>query len=298
MSLVRPLVAATLLAALAAGASGCGSPAAGADDTVAVVASTDVYGDLAQRIGGTAVTVTSFLTSAGQDPHSYEASAHDELALAQADVVIENGGGYDDFVADLLHAAGGHPAVLNAVALSGRSAADTADNEHVWYDVATVQRLVTRLVAVLSAADPAHAGMFRTNAEALAGGLHSLERTEAELRTRYGGTGVAITEPLPLYLLQACGLVDRTPEEFSDAVEEGTGVAAAVLNATLHLFSDHTVRALVYNAQTSGRESDEVVAAAKRAGIATVPVTETLPAGQHYVSWMRANLDALAEALG
>jgi zinc/manganese transport system substrate-binding protein len=32
--------------------------------------------------------------------------------------------------------------------------------------------------------------------------------------------------------------------------------------------------------------------------VAVVPVTETLPAGKDYVTWMTANLDALRSALG
>ena len=296
----RPVRYAVASAALAAAAvtSGCSTVAAGADGVLSVVTSTNVYGDLAASVGGDAVTVTSFLTGTGQDPHSYEASAHDELALAKADVVIENGGGYDDFMGDLLHAAGGSATVLDAVRLSGhRPGADGSLNEHVWYDLRSVRRVVARLVSVLSAVDPGGAAGFAARAATLTAGLHALEETEAQLRDRYAGAGVAVTEPLPLYLLGACGLVNRTPAEFSEAVEEGTGVPASVLNDTLQLFTDHDVRALVYNAQESGPETDKVVAAARDAGIATVPVTETLPGGQTYLTWMRANLSAVAKAL-
>jgi zinc/manganese transport system substrate-binding protein len=297
---LRPARYALAAVALAAAVvvSGCGSVAAGADGVLSVVTSTNVYGDLAATVGGDAVTVTSFLDGTGQDPHSYEASAHDELALAKADVVIENGGGYDDFMGELLHAAGGSATVLDAVRLSGHTESASGElNEHVWYDLRSVQRVVTRLVGVLSAADPGGAAGFAARAGKLSAGLRALERAEAQLRNRYAGTGVAITEALPLYLLGACGLVDRTPPEFSAAVEEGTGVPASALNDTLHLFSGHDVRALVYNAQESGPETDKVVAAAKDAGVATVPVTETLPSGQTYLTWMRGNLSALARAL-
>jgi zinc/manganese transport system substrate-binding protein len=294
----RALLGVALAAALAVGASGCSAASADTDGTLSVVASTNVYGGLAAGIGGPYVTVTSFVAGGGQDPHSYEASAHDELALAKADVVVENGGGYDDFVDDLLAAAGGSATVLNAVELSGRAAsADGPLNEHVWYDLAAVRRVVAALVAALSAADPSHAAVFATNAEKLSAGLDGLQRTEARLRSEHRGEGVAITEPVPLYLLRACGLVDRTPAAFSVAIEDGTGVPASVLAATLHLFSDHAVRALVYNAQTSGPETDQIVSAAENAGVPTVPVTETMPAGQSYVSWMRATLTALARAL-
>lgn len=124
-----------------------------------------------------------------------------------------------------------------------------------------------------------------------------LERAEASIAESQAGKGVAITEPVPLYMLQACKLVNRTPSQFSEAVEEGTDVSARVLSQTLDLFSSRKVDALVYNAQTSGPETTKVLAAAKTAGIPTVPVTETLPAGSTYLSWMASNLAAIRQAL-
>jgi zinc/manganese transport system substrate-binding protein len=57
------------------------------------------------------------------------------------------------------------------------------------------------------------------------------------------------------------------------------------------------VRALVYNEQTSGPETEQVLAAAQSAGVPVVPVTETLPEGEDYLGWMGANLDAVVAAL-
>ena len=170
-------------------------------------------------------------------------------------------------------------------------------NEHVWYDFPSVQRFVGRLVTVLVAREPGHARAFRSAAARFTAGLRSLESTEAELRARYAGTPVAITEPVPAYLLAACGLVNRTPEQFSAALEGDADVSASVLEQTLALFDDHTVRVLVFNAQTAGAETTRVLAAAHAAGVPAVPVTETLPGGTGYLAWMRANLAALAKAL-
>ncbi len=161
-----------------------------------------------------------------------------------------------------------------------------------------MQRFVARLVAVLSTRLPAQARTFDTGATRFVAGLHRLEATEAAIRAHYGGTSVAITEPVPDYLLSACGLVNRTPEQFSAAVEGGTDVSALVLEHTLALFDDHTVHALVYNAQTSGAETNRVLAAAHADDVPVVPVTETLPdTTSSYLGWMRANLAALTKAL-
>ncbi len=280
--------------------AGCGSSSdTSAPDRVAVVASTDVYGDIARHIGGDLVDVTSIISDPDQDPHSYEADPQNRLALSRAKVVIENGGGYDDFVGRMLRSGHNDSAhVVDAVKVSGRTAPPGGElNEHVWYDFPTVAEVADRISAALAEADPDHARAFAKNAAAFKAGLAPLEAGEARIRKEHAGEGIAITEPVPLYLTGASGLVDRTPPAFSEAVEEGNDVSPRVLRESLALFGDGKVKALVYNEQTSGPQTEKAEAAAKAAGIPLVPVTETLPKGEDYLGWMTANVHALASAL-
>ncbi|MFG2956564.1 metal ABC transporter solute-binding protein, Zn/Mn family [Streptomyces sp. NPDC048291] len=273
--------------------------AAAASSKVDVVASTDVYGDIAEQIGGDKADVTSVISDPDQDPHSYEADTQNQLALSRAEIVIENGGGYDDFVDRMLKSGGNSTAeVINAVRVSGKSAPEGGElNEHVWYDFPTVARIADRIAAALGRADPGDAAAFTRNAQAFKAKLKPLETKEADIRKAHGGEAIGITEPVPLYMTEAAGLVNRTPEAFSEAVEEGSDVSPRVLKETLALYSARQVKALVYNAQTSGPQTQQVEDAAKAAGIPTVPVTETLPDGKDYLGWMTANVDALADAL-
>ena len=292
------------IAALALGLAACSgtaspAPEGAADGTIAVVASTNVYGDLAKTVGGDAVSVTSIIDSPDKDPHEYTADARTQLALSKAQVVVENGGGYDDFVATMLSATTAKPRVLNVADLSGydQEPAQGELNEHLWYDFPTMVKLTDQLAQGYAALVPAQADTFRTNAAALTAQLQGLEQSEASLKKERSGTGVAITEPVPLYLLEASGLVDKTPEAFSEAVEEGTDVPPVVLQQTLALFSGHQVGLLAYNEQTTGPQTEAVLAAAKQNNVPVVAVTETLPAGQTYVGWMQGNLDAVGSAL-
>lgn len=266
---------------------------------LAVVASTNVWGDIAATIGGSRVSVTSLITNPDADPHEYEASTRNQLSVAKARVVIENGGGYDDFMGRMLRSAGNERAtVLNAVAISGKKPAAGQDlNEHVWYDFPTVERVVTRIEKAYASADPGDAKTFRQNAAALDHKINNLEQREGKLKQQYEGEPVSITEPVPLYLLDAIGLTNKTPHAFSAAIEEDTDVSPRLLETTVELYSKHQVDLLAYNEQTSGPETETVLAAAKQNGIPIVPVTETLPAGKNYLSWMSANLDAVAAAL-
>jgi zinc/manganese transport system substrate-binding protein len=266
---------------------------------VDVVASTDVYGDIVAQIAGDKASITSIISDPEQDPHSYEASTQNQLALSKAAVVVENGGGYDDFVDTMLTSSGNQSAtVLNVVKISGKAASGGGElNEHVWYDFPTVEKLAAQLVSALSKADPGDRSTFEANAATFTGKVRRLEGAEATIKAAYGGAGAAITEPVPLYMLDACGLVNKTPAEFSEAIEEGTGVPAKVLARTLDLFAGKQVEVLAYNEQTSGPETEKVLDAAKANDIAVVAVTETLPPGKDYLAWMSGNLTAIRSAV-
>jgi zinc/manganese transport system substrate-binding protein len=297
--------------------AGCATATPPADDgTLTIVASTNVYGSIAEAIGGDAVTVTSLITTAAQDPHSFEASVRDQLTLSKADLVIENGGGYDPFIDTLLEAAGTDPVVITASEVSGlldpdhvhdESDSESGEgddhavekdghehiegfNEHVWYSLHGIGHVAEAIASELTALDPANADTYAANLATFAGQISGLEASAAQLT----GGDAAITEPVPLYLLEAANFTNVTPDAFSEAIEEGTDVAPATLRDTLALFSTGAVDVLAYNSQTASPETEQVRAAAEAAGVPVVEFTETLPDGSDYVSWMTDNLEALA----
>ena len=275
------------------------SPGSSSGQAIDVVASTNVWGNIVEQVGGGHVDVTSIISDPSQDPHSYEANAGTLLAVSQADLIVENGGGYDDFVDTLVESAGTHADVLNAVEVSGAKAEPGEElNEHVWYDFAAVQAVAAAVADDLSSLDPDNAEEFNDNATAFTTKLDALTAREKSISKVDSGKAIAITEPVPLYMTEACGLTNATPSEFSEAIEEGDDVSPAVLEETLALFSSHSVDALVYNQQTSGPITEKIRTAAEDAGVAVVPVTETLPEGSDYLSWMSGNLDAIESALG
>lgn len=283
------------LAAIAAIAlAGCSAPPADDDGSVHIVASTDVYGSIAEAVAGDLATVTSLISSAAQDPHSYEASAQDRLAIAHADIVIENGGGYDPFVERLLDPAGSNARLITVVA---PEEAVAGFNEHVWYDLDTMADFAEQLAAVLTEIDGGNATRYDANAEAFVAGLDALVARSAGLAEMLEGQGAALTEPVPLYLLEGVGLVNRTPEAFTEAIEEGADVPPAALQQTLDVLDSGEVVLLAYNSQTASAETERVREAAEAAGIPVVDFTETLPDGRDYLSWMTANLDAIESAL-
>jgi zinc/manganese transport system substrate-binding protein len=297
---LRRIVTPLALGALAAGLlAGCATGSTTPDDgRIRVVAVTDVYGDIAATIGGELVDVDSLISGAARDPHSFEASAQDRLAIADADVVIVNGGGYDDFMTTLLDATDGDRVVINAVGMSELpGAGGPGFNEHVWYDFDAVGRVASALADAFAADSPADAATFEVNLAAFDTELESLAAGAAEIATTADGAGALLSEPVPLYLLIACGLENRTPSAFSEAIEEGADVSPALLQDVIDLIEGGSVTLLAYNEQTAGAETQAVLDVADAAGVPVVSFTETLPDGEDYVSWMTANLDAIAAAL-
>jgi len=296
---MRPLALACGAVVLAGPVSACAGGSTGdVPGKIDVVASTDVWGRIASEIGGPRVSVTSIISDPDQDPHSYEASSRTLLDIREADLLIENGGGYDDFMSQMISTSGNDAPVIDAVTTSGLVAPPGGDlNEHVWYDFPTVEKVAGAIASRLGTLAPKHAAEFAANAKTFDRAVDGLIRGEQQVRANDAGIGVGITEPVPLYMLQAMGLRNLTPVEFSRSVEESSDVSPRVLADTLALYSRHRVAVLVYNAQTSGPVTAQVKAAATSAGVPVVPVTETLPGGTSYQTWMARNVAHVSEAL-
>lgn len=318
------------LAGCAGGAPAATSSGAASADKVTVVASTDVYGSIAEAIGGDFVDVTSIITSASQDPHEYEASAQDQLTLKNAGLVIENGAGYDAFMESLISASGTTAPVITAVEFNhdypGAASHDEAHadeataepsaspdgethaegdghdhvegfNEHVWYDPHTIEDLAGDIAEHLGELAPDHAADFTANADAFVGEIAGLEDSLGQIEAKDAGAKVFVTEPVPVYLIEAAGLDNATPNEFSESVEEGQDVPPATLLESLQLIDSGDIALMIVNPQTGGAETTQVEDAAKAKNIPVIEFTETLPEGQTYLSWMQSNITALSDAL-
>ena len=298
-----PSLAAVAIASVTVGVltlAGCAGAPARESAGIAIVASTSVYGDIADSIVGDLGSVTSIIGESVVDPHSFEASARDQLAIADADLVIANGGGYDPFMDALVEASGTNAVVIDAVTASellDPAADPNTFNEHVWYSFHGMTNVVEQIASELGTLDQANAPSFDANAAALTAEIDALETRAEELSAQSNGGGAAVSELVPVYLLDAVGLSNLTPSDFTEAIEEGNDVPPLALDDTLTLLTSGSVLLLAYNEQTASPETERVRQAADAAGIPVVLFTETLPEGSHYVSWMSGNLDALAKAL-
>jgi zinc/manganese transport system substrate-binding protein len=286
--------------ALLAAVAGCSSSpvSSGPGGRIEVVAAENFWGDIAAQIGGSHVTVSSIISDPNTDPHIYQSDPRDAALVSNAQLVIENGLGYDDFINSIL-ATGGRSGrhvltVANAFDITGSN-----PNPHVWYWTARLPHAAAAIAAALSSIDPAHRAVYVAGARRFDATLKPLLATIAQIKTKYAGTKIAYTERVPGYLVDAAGLVLGTPASFSQAIEDGNDPSPADTEAFDADITSHEVKVLLYNAQVIDAQTTQIKQLATRAGIPIVGVTETLPPSySDFQAWQLAQDRALLRALG
>lgn len=278
-----------------------------------VYASTNVWGAVAQAVGGEHVNVIVGVNEPTQDPHDYQASAQDKLSISKAKLVLVNGGGYDDWAISLAQSVNPQPMVLNAVTLSGFNIPNaslashtpphepSADfNEHVFYSLDTASKVATAVANQLTQSDPSHHAQYSQN-------LHVFNQQITKLNTQAhankSGKTAFFTEPVVGYLLTDMGIQNVTPAAFIAQAETDAGVSAKVLQDSKSVLANKQANVLILNAQTEDATSKILFADAKAANIPVVNVYETLPApltaeskGNAYIEFMQKAIDDLQNA--
>ena len=184
----RRLLTALLLALMAL--AGC-SPAIPTADPAAplkVVATFSILGDLVHNVAGDRVELHTLVGPDG-DTHAYLPSPADAAALAEADLIFENGLGFESWLPDLYEAAASRAqrvvvteGVVPGVIAIGEEAGET--DPHAWQDVTYAMAMVAIIRDALAAVDPAHAAEYRANATAYQAQLQQLdEDIQAQVAT-------------------------------------------------------------------------------------------------------------------
>lgn len=285
-----------------------------------IYASTNLWAAVAQAVAGDSAQVIAAVDNPAQDPHGYQASARDKANMQQAAVVLMNGGGYDDWVQQIVQSLDPAPHVLNAVAISQPHANtshaqentaththDTKDgsphhhhhgeqNEHVFYQLAAVQQVANAIAQELSTANPTQQATYQQNAAAFNAQLDQLK-----IEARKIGQGKHLqalaTEPVADFLLADMGITNVTPPEFVNQLANDEGVSVKALHTAEQLLAQQQVDILVLNAQTEDPASRALRKMAENMHIPVVTVYETLPTDTtNYIDFMRATIERFAAA--
>jgi zinc/manganese transport system substrate-binding protein len=261
------------------------------------VAAESQYADIITQIGGPYVTITSIEADPNTDPHSFEISPAIAAKLATADLVIENGLGYDGW-ADKLLAATQTPTRKTINVQHLLNLPDSTPNPHLWYDPKTMPAVANAITTDLSALDPAHATYYQAQERKFIASLVPETEAVQKFKAKFAGSRIAVTEPVGNYLLESLGLTIVTPFSLQAAIMNGTDPAPQDISLQNALLASHTAKIFVYNQQVTDPLTDSFLTMAKQNHIPVVGVYETMPApGYTYQSWMLAEINALTAAL-
>jgi zinc/manganese transport system substrate-binding protein len=294
-------LAALACAALAGASVACGSDGDDADGRPTVVATTPVLGSLVQDLVGDRAKVSVVMPN-GADPHGFQPSARDAEAIADADLVVENGLDLEEGMQDVLDQArdDGVPAFTASDHVKVRAASESeasdeghgAEDPHIWMDPIAMRAVVLALVPALDGlgldADAA--------ARRLAGRLDALD---AEVRRT-----LAIVPPDRRELVtghESMGyFADRYGFELSGAIIPSLSSQAQASAQALAELRDEVRAAGVPTIFTElGTPDDVAEAIGDETGARVLQIsTHTLPDDGSYFTFMRQAARTVATGLG
>jgi zinc/manganese transport system substrate-binding protein len=251
-----------------------------------IVAAENFYGSVAQQIAGSSATVVSIMSNPNQDPHEFQSDAKTAKVVADADIIIYNGLGYDTWMEKLL-GAGKNPSriIINVAQLVG---AKKGANPHLWYDPNTMPALAAKLALVLK----------KPEAEvAFSVTMKPLFEKIAALKTKTAGVKVTATEPVFGYMASTLGF-QMLNEGYQWAImNDATPSFQETVNFEKSLTSN-TAKLLFQNSQTMNPSTQQMITIAQEHRIPVIGITETQPASaKTYVDWMLLQLEKIEFSL-
>jgi zinc/manganese transport system substrate-binding protein len=296
-------VVAGALAALSLAAAGCGNANGGTVDTangttvINAIGAENEYANVLSQIGGQYVHVSSILNNPNTDPHTFEASPQVAEEVSAAQLIVQNGVGYDTFMNTIEAASPSSKRKVIVVQDLLGLPTDTP-NPHLWYNPRTMPAAAKAMAADLSAMLPAHKAFFEANLKKFDASLVPWFNAIAAFKAKYPGTPVATTEPVADYMLQAAGTANLTPWTFQADIMNGVDPSPEDIALETGFFSKHTVKVFCYNQQVVDSLTTSIRETALKDGVPVVGVYETMPTpGYDYQSWMLAEVNALTKAV-
>ena len=265
---------------------------------IKVVTTTTVFADVVRNVGGSRTDVRSIIPP-GVGPEDYEPKPDDAKSLADAQLIVSNGVGLDDFLNRLLASGGGGntPRLVLGEGIPAITI-DGQPNPHFWLDPTLVKMsYLPKIVTALSAIAPADAATFQANAAAYATQLDALD---AELKANVGTIApanrklVTFHDAFPYfarhYGFELIGVV---------VANVGQEPTAADLAALVENVKAAHVKAVFSEVQFNPKLAQTLADEAGIKQVVTTLYNDALgpPPADTYLGMMRWNVDHIVEAL-
>jgi zinc/manganese transport system substrate-binding protein len=275
----------------------CNREGAAGPGVISAIGAENEYANVLSQIGGKYVAVSSILNNPNTDPHTFEASPSVAEEVSGAQLIVQNGVGYDSFMNKVESASTSSTRkVITVQDLLGLP--DSTPNPHLWYSPTTMPAVAKAIEAALSELQPDHSAYFDANLERFDDSLKPWLDAIAQFKAAYPNTPVAVTEPVADYMLQAMGMDILTPFRFQADIMNGVDPAPQDVTLENGFFTKHLVKVFCYNQQVVDPLTISIRQTAEQSGVPVVGVYETMPTpGYDYQSWMMAELEAIQRAV-
>ncbi len=244
------------------------------NNKIRVLASLRCWGSLAEQIGGNKVSVISLINQTNQDAHDYEPSAFDSLAVQNAQLIIINGSGYDEFLNRLISSTNTMAEKLN---LSISAKEKINQNPHLWFDALDLPIFGKQILNQLSKIDSKDQAYFQNQYQVFLSDLRPLQDKIKLLGKKFIKLPIAYTERLPQYLTNDLGWFNQTPFNFSSSVENNSDISPQDFAQMQDLIQHKQIKMLIYNTQTQNSITNQIKELAKQKQIPVIGLTEVMP---------------------
>ena len=298
--------------------TGCAAPLAEPEDgKLQIVTTLFPYYDFARAIAGDKADVT-LLLSPGREAHSFEPTPLDAVRIARADVFVYNGGESEEWVEDMLDAAGENIGTVLCMMdyvdsreeefVEGMQGAEEEEDEdsdeieydeHVWTSPANAIKLCEALCDALCDADAVNADAYREGCAAYVAELRGLDARFRALREGASRDLIVFADRMPL--LYFCEAYDLRYRAAFHGCSTDTEPSLATLKYLIDKVAEEGIP-VVYTVDLDSRKIAEAVAESTGAGIDTLYSLQTVSradfdAGETYITMMERNLKALQRGL-
>lgn len=254
---------------------------------VDIVTSTNIYANIAKNVVGKHGEVQAIIKNGDTDPHDFEPTTNSAKEVANANIVISNGLGYDDWMTKLADSNGIHMIKVGEELMGLKQ----GDNPHIWYNLDMPKKYVNYIVKRSSKIDPKHASYFRKNGQTYLNKIQSIKQLAAKIDAKHAKP-VYVSEPVFDYALERCHFKIGNPA-FEEAVENETDPSAQVVHNMQESIKHKKISFFVNNVQASSSTVNGMVKLANQNQIPVLKVRETMPNGTNYYHWMKNNYQNL-----
>lgn len=255
---------------------------------IRIVAAENFYGSIAQEIAGKEAVIVTIIKNPNQDPHEFQPTALTAKEVADADIVIKNGAGYDSWIDKLIATKGNsRRQIINAADFVKQDSAGRI-NPHFWYDPEVMVLLADKLGIVLK--KPEAAFKFREK-------MKPVFEKIAFLKKLYPNLPVTATEPLFTPMSKILGW-EMLHENYQWAIMNESEPSFEQTAAFQESLKNKKVRLLFYNRQVVNPSTQQLQNLAEKNHIPIIGITELQPIeAATYQGWMLSTLNEIEHAL-